>query len=483
MRNLYKRIGVSPDATDLEINRALSAVKHDQAHRDAKTVLLDPTKRKAYDRVHAVVSDIGKLRARVGLTQGKYWRGIVAEDFSVPAGKPRSLRSEYIEKIKTQLKADKRRRFSYHIRTLIGQTVILAVGLGALTLFLPFLDDINKDGSITNILKRPTPTTYAPKKSYSPPTRIKHSSLWDEIFGDIPDTPEPVQAPTAPELSAPVDAAPSLPTLEEIFAKAPAPAPVAAPPSWDEIFAEAPEPEVAAPPSWNEIFAEPTSLLSLEENVEEEDDIFPSKNQLYSIVSIQGLLKKLGYNPGPIDGKIGPRTKKAIRSFQYDIGLEVDGKPSASIEEWLKSMVASTTPKVARESNVETKKAVPYNGKVWSNTRGARIAPFEIKTSEGSNYFLKLSDAYTKDDVLSVFVQGGRTVTMEVPIGAYTVKYAAGSDWYGLKNLFGPKTVYSKADKAFRFEKRGNEISGYTITLYRVSGGNLHTSSINPEEF
>lgn len=41
---------------------------------------------------------------------------------------------------------------------------------------------------------------------------------------------------------------------------------------------------------------------------------------------IQTALKKAGYYNGAIDGKIGPRTKKAIEDFQRDKGLKVDGK-------------------------------------------------------------------------------------------------------------------------------------------------------------
>lgn len=41
--------------------------------------------------------------------------------------------------------------------------------------------------------------------------------------------------------------------------------------------------------------------------------------------SIQEALKNAGYYNGAIDGKIGPNTRKAIRAFQKDNGLTVDG--------------------------------------------------------------------------------------------------------------------------------------------------------------
>ncbi len=42
-------------------------------------------------------------------------------------------------------------------------------------------------------------------------------------------------------------------------------------------------------------------------------------------MAIQQALKKAGYYQGGLDGKIGSKTKQALRSFQKDNGLEPDG--------------------------------------------------------------------------------------------------------------------------------------------------------------
>ncbi len=40
---------------------------------------------------------------------------------------------------------------------------------------------------------------------------------------------------------------------------------------------------------------------------------------------VQAGLADLGYDPGPVDGKYGPKTKMAIESYQADNGLLTDG--------------------------------------------------------------------------------------------------------------------------------------------------------------
>jgi peptidoglycan hydrolase-like protein with peptidoglycan-binding domain len=46
------------------------------------------------------------------------------------------------------------------------------------------------------------------------------------------------------------------------------------------------------------------------------------------IRTAQEYLTTLGYQPGALDGIFGPRTEAAIRAFQKDNGLPVDGKIS-----------------------------------------------------------------------------------------------------------------------------------------------------------
>lgn len=82
-----------------------------------------------------------------------------------------------------------------------------------------------------------------------------------------------------------------------------------------------------------------TSRLS---SLEQEEGVLrsiyrtPSGFELPS-AQIQQALKNAGYYQGPIDGKIGPGTREAIKKFQADQGLTADGIVGRKTWEKLKS--------------------------------------------------------------------------------------------------------------------------------------------------
>jgi hypothetical protein len=143
----------------------------------------------------------------------------------------------------------------------------------------------------------------------------------------------------------------------------------------------------------------------------------------------------------------------------------------------------TTSSPIPREEPPIPKQALPASGSVRRHTEGEAVAPFQIKADRGSHYLLKLVDVRNGLPALTVFVRSGTTVEIEVPEGSFEVRYASGEAWYGYKYLFGPDTVYSKADKVFAFEVVDNRVRGYRITLYKVPNGNLHTRTIKPAEF
>jgi peptidoglycan hydrolase-like protein with peptidoglycan-binding domain len=56
-----------------------------------------------------------------------------------------------------------------------------------------------------------------------------------------------------------------------------------------------------------------------------------------TVRDIQAGLQRLGYNPGSADGRMGPRTSAAIRKYQQDNGMTVDGQPSQAVLDSIRS--------------------------------------------------------------------------------------------------------------------------------------------------
>ncbi len=66
--------------------------------------------------------------------------------------------------------------------------------------------------------------------------------------------------------------------------------------------------------------------ISTESKLSEIPSVSSSKNATsLTKADIQIALKNAGFYNGPIDGKMGSYTRKAIREFQKENGLEVDG--------------------------------------------------------------------------------------------------------------------------------------------------------------
>lgn len=99
MRDLYKRLGIARHANDAEIAAAIEACQHTALKSEAAVVLEAGPRREEYDRLHGLLCDLGRLRARLGLTHGPFWQGSVANDFSVPPDHDCSRHDELVAKI------------------------------------------------------------------------------------------------------------------------------------------------------------------------------------------------------------------------------------------------------------------------------------------------------------------------------------------------------------------------------------------------
>lgn len=134
MRDLYQRLAIPPEANDQEIKRAVASCQHSALRQDAEAVFAVAERRQTYDKLHDTVSDIGRLRARLGLSHGAHWQGDVANDFSLPPDHAISRHEELIDRVSQAVSLYNRwRRFrgSWLLITIFaaGASVGLALGL------------------------------------------------------------------------------------------------------------------------------------------------------------------------------------------------------------------------------------------------------------------------------------------------------------------------------------------------------------------
>lgn len=296
MRNLYSRLGIDPSASEREIKDAIARCANSTVKTDAAEVLLNPSRRRNYDRVYRTLCDIGVLRAHLGLSHGNNWGIPESDDFSVKPTHGLSLHDEFVTKIKRLNKESKVDEFVNSIKEFIAGIFRLAAVLGTIAgvFWIISVWDANSNSS------------GVPQSSYSTP-------------------PQP-------------------------------------------------------------IFNEPVLQL-------------------------------------------------------------------------------------------------PPSGTIRRYTSWEGAAPLRIRTSAGSNYLVKLENVATGNNILDVFIRGGSTIKIEVPLGTYRLKYATGQRWYGYEYYFGPSTRYSKTDSNFRFYNDDYRVHGYTVTLYQVRNGNLSTSRLSPGQF
>ena len=106
------------------------------------------------------------------------------------------------------------------------------------------------------------------------------------------------------------------------------------------------------------------------------------------------------------------------------------------------------------------------------------VAPFLIKSDGDKNYYVMLADPVSGQQKLGVFVRGGDTVEINVPLGTYEMIFNSGKDWFGKDELFGEFMACEKADTLAVFKETPEAYKGCSITLYSVEDGNLSTKKI-----
>jgi len=229
------------------------------------------------------------------------------------------------------------------------------------------------------------------------------------------------------------------------------------------------------------------------------------------IVELQRSLLLLGYDSGPVDGKMGAKTIGAAQQFSADFRISpgetfienfiAELSRQASITRthpdwpeivksrdfntWIENQTISSSEicrKIIASGPLEqvvnliygytfdrikpSPMALPPSG-IMKKRFYRGMAPLKIKTrNEGRHYYIKLVEIPDKEEMFTAFVRSGGMLKVHVPLGTYELKYAVGGNWYGTQWLFGNDTVFSRLNQVFEFKLNENEISGYSVDLY-----------------
>jgi Putative peptidoglycan binding domain len=77
-------------------------------------------------------------------------------------------------------------------------------------------------------------------------------------------------------------------------------------------------------------------LVGTEPDVDRYEFTLGAIDPIEALSGVQGRLKNLGFDCGPIDGVWGPRSEAALRQYQMKRGLETTGQPDAATRQKLK---------------------------------------------------------------------------------------------------------------------------------------------------
>lgn len=135
---------------------------------------------------------------------------------------------------------------------------------------------------------------------------------------------------------------------------------------------------------------------------------------------------------------------------------------------------------------LEPAKPMPVTGQLRTRTNRSPqhfLAPLHVVTAaNGPSCLIKLKE-YGSRRMVNYFVRSGEVLSVRVPLGSYQLSYAAGEVWYGLRYLFGPDTIFRKAESQLDFQRKGDGFVGYTVELIQQIGGNLREALISRAEF
>ena len=111
----------------------------------------------------------------------------------------------------------------------------------------------------------------------------------------------------------------------------------------------------------------------------------------------------------------------------------------------------------------------------------------------GYHFYIIVLNSRTNEILVSLFIRKGKSIEIQLPLGEYKIRYAAGKDWFGDNDLFGlHTTAYSDTkERIFKFKKtieidgrrETTTFKGHSLELYAQIFGNLETRTISRSQF
>ena len=105
------------------------------------------------------------------------------------------------------------------------------------------------------------------------------------------------------------------------------------------------------------------------------------------------------------------------------------------------------------------------------------IDPVEFPAAGEGEFYKTRAQLQANNFYIRLYVRGGSTAEISIPLGEYAIYYARGSDWYGEEALFGPETAYYQYGDTFVFKKSAK---GYTKWSISSSDAELISESDFP---
>lgn len=92
------------------------------------------------------------------------------------------------------------------------------------------------------------------------------------------------------------------------------------------------------------------------------------------------------------------------------------------------------------------------------------IDPVEFPVTEDGEFYKTRAQLQANNYSIRLYVRGGSTAEISLPLGEYAIYYAHGSDWYGEEALFGQETAYYQFDGTFLFKETSKGYSRWSLS-------------------